>query len=356
MVRSALFAADAASVARLAGNACGRLRSRRVADQSAGSGPPKPPPLPVVPVAREGSRPTAVPLPVSPAREGSRPVAMPPPLPPIASPGTSPGPAPHRRAHDAGRSARRPLDPGRARDPARHAARRGGARGRLPGAAAGHARRQPGHRQVPPGRRAGPRLAAPVRVHHGRARAGSRAARWRRSCAIASRLTGSGAGQRAVRRRGRRDLRARPRRPTCCTAWGASSGSTSRRRRSCRSWPTTRATPTSRAHGAAAADRARRRRRAAGAGARRSAVPPTIDTLSDPDRAGGRLGGSPVVMLAAARPEMLVRTPGWGEGAVDHERIDLRNLEPDDAEQMFRNLLARVRARARRAGHHSRSS
>ncbi|MBK9031730.1 MAG: tetratricopeptide repeat protein [Myxococcales bacterium] len=52
------------------------------------------------------------------------------------------------------------------------------------------------------------------------------------------------------------------------------------------------------------------------------------------------LGGSPVVIIAAARPEMLVRTPGWGEGAVDHERIDLHNLEPDDAEAMFANLLA----------------
>jgi tetratricopeptide (TPR) repeat protein len=54
------------------------------------------------------------------------------------------------------------------------------------------------------------------------------------------------------------------------------------------------------------------------------------------------LGGSPVVLLTAARPDMLVHAAGWGEGAVDHERIDLRNLEPDDAEQMFRNLLARV--------------
>jgi tetratricopeptide (TPR) repeat protein len=54
------------------------------------------------------------------------------------------------------------------------------------------------------------------------------------------------------------------------------------------------------------------------------------------------LGGSPVVLLTAARPDMLVHASGWGEGAVDHERIDLRNLDPDDAEQMFRNLLARV--------------
>src|SRR5689334_2751379 len=54
------------------------------------------------------------------------------------------------------------------------------------------------------------------------------------------------------------------------------------------------------------------------------------------------LGGSPVVLLTAARPDMLVHASGWGEGAIDHERIDLRNLEPDDAEQMFRNLLSRV--------------
>jgi tetratricopeptide (TPR) repeat protein len=53
------------------------------------------------------------------------------------------------------------------------------------------------------------------------------------------------------------------------------------------------------------------------------------------------LSGSPVVLLCAARPEMLVRGAGWGEGAVDHTRIDLRNLEQDDAESMFRNLLAR---------------
>lgn len=54
------------------------------------------------------------------------------------------------------------------------------------------------------------------------------------------------------------------------------------------------------------------------------------------------LGGSPVVLLTAARPEMLVHAAGWGEGTIDHERIDLRNLEPDDAEQMFQNLLAKV--------------
>ena len=59
------------------------------------------------------------------------------------------------------------------------------------------------------------------------------------------------------------------------------------------------------------------------------------------DLAAG-LAGSRVVLLTAARPEMLVHAAGWGEGAVDHERIDLRNLEPDDAEQMFKQLLVKV--------------
>ena len=67
-----------------------------------------------------------------------------------------------------------------------------------------------------------------------------------------------------------------------------------------------------------------------------------VDTLELVSELVGGLGGSPVVVIAAARPEMLVHAGGWGEGTVDHQRIDLRNLEPDDAEDMFRNLLARV--------------
>ncbi len=67
------------------------------------------------------------------------------------------------------------------------------------------------------------------------------------------------------------------------------------------------------------------------------------ETLNLVSELAAGLGGSPVVLLTAARPEMLVHAGGWGEGAVDHERIDLRNLEPDDAEQMFRNLLTRCK-------------
>src|SRR5262249_39743770 len=45
------------------------------------------------------------------------------------------------------------------------------------------------------------------------------------------------------------------------------------------------------------------------------------DTLAQVSDLATSLGGSPVVVLAAARPEMLVHSAGWGEGAVDHERI-----------------------------------
>jgi tetratricopeptide (TPR) repeat protein len=65
------------------------------------------------------------------------------------------------------------------------------------------------------------------------------------------------------------------------------------------------------------------------------------DTLALVHELAVGLGGSPVVILAAARPEMLVRSASWGEGAIEHARIDVRNLEPEDADAMFRNLLVR---------------
>lgn len=54
------------------------------------------------------------------------------------------------------------------------------------------------------------------------------------------------------------------------------------------------------------------------------------------------LGGSPVVLIAAARPELFVRRPDWGHGPVDHTRVDLGPLEPRDSEQMLRALLVRA--------------
>jgi len=65
------------------------------------------------------------------------------------------------------------------------------------------------------------------------------------------------------------------------------------------------------------------------------------ETLSLINDLAAHVGG-PLVLLCAARPEMLVRMGGWGEGDIEHTRIDLRNLEGDDAEAMFSNLLSRV--------------
>ena len=56
---------------------------------------------------------------------------------------------------------------------------------------------------------------------------------------------------------------------------------------------------------------------------------------------GATLGGSAVILVAIARPELMVRFSEWGAGATDHVRIDLRNLEPDDAALILGNLLAR---------------
>jgi len=67
------------------------------------------------------------------------------------------------------------------------------------------------------------------------------------------------------------------------------------------------------------------------------------DTIGLVSEIVGGLGGSPVVLLTAARPDMLVHASGWGEGAVDHERIDLRNLEARRRRADVRNLLSRVK-------------
>ena len=54
------------------------------------------------------------------------------------------------------------------------------------------------------------------------------------------------------------------------------------------------------------------------------------------------LGGSPVLLVAAARPELFVRRPGWGSGSADHSRIDLQPLTRIESERLLRGLLARA--------------
>jgi tetratricopeptide (TPR) repeat protein len=54
------------------------------------------------------------------------------------------------------------------------------------------------------------------------------------------------------------------------------------------------------------------------------------------------LGGSPVVLIAAARPDLFVRRPSWGQGTVDHTRVEIGPLGRPDSERMLRNLLSRA--------------
>jgi tetratricopeptide (TPR) repeat protein len=64
------------------------------------------------------------------------------------------------------------------------------------------------------------------------------------------------------------------------------------------------------------------------------------DTLALLEELGETLGGSPIVLCACARPEMLVRRPRWGQVA-DHTKIELRNLDMPEAARLFRALLGR---------------
>ena len=54
------------------------------------------------------------------------------------------------------------------------------------------------------------------------------------------------------------------------------------------------------------------------------------------------LGGSPVMLVAAARPDLFVRQPRWGLGNVDHTRLDLAALDDASTERLLRTLLARA--------------
>lgn len=54
------------------------------------------------------------------------------------------------------------------------------------------------------------------------------------------------------------------------------------------------------------------------------------------------LGGSPVLLVAATRPELFVRRAGWGSSTADHTRLDVPPLTRDESERLFRGLLSRA--------------
>ena len=118
--------------------------------------------------------------------------------------------------------------------------------------------------------------------------------------------------------------------------------STSRRRRSCARSPRTRSSTTS-----------SRAPRCAGSSSSTRAQGPLVLVLDDMQWADDETLAL-VSELAIGARRLAGRAPRRRRGPrcssarragvrarVDHTRIDLRNLEPDDAEQMFRNLLAR---------------
>jgi tetratricopeptide (TPR) repeat protein len=47
------------------------------------------------------------------------------------------------------------------------------------------------------------------------------------------------------------------------------------------------------------------------------------DSLDELERLSAGLAGAPIVLVATARPDLLVRRPGWGHGRANHARIDL---------------------------------
>ena len=61
------------------------------------------------------------------------------------------------------------------------------------------------------------------------------------------------------------------------------------------------------------------------------------------------LGGSPVLLVAAARPELFVRRPGWGSGSADHSRLDLPPLTRDESEKLLARPPGQGRAAAARS-------
>ncbi len=47
------------------------------------------------------------------------------------------------------------------------------------------------------------------------------------------------------------------------------------------------------------------------------------ESLQELDRLGAELADAPILLVATARPDLLVRRPGWGQGRASHVRLDL---------------------------------
>jgi tetratricopeptide (TPR) repeat protein len=58
---------------------------------------------------------------------------------------------------------------------------------------------------------------------------------------------------------------------------------------------------------------------------------------------GSELGGSPVVLVALARPDLLIRDPQWGVSDADHTRIEVGALDPESSARLLRQLAGAAR-------------
>ncbi len=81
--------------------------------------------------------------------------------------------------------------------------------------------------------------------------------------------------------------------------------------------------------------------------AKRSPVIIAIDDLHAADdrsldlmeRLSSELGEAPLLVVATARPELMVRRPNWGRGEGSHARLDLQALSPIELDLMIRAAL-----------------
>jgi tetratricopeptide (TPR) repeat protein len=63
----------------------------------------------------------------------------------------------------------------------------------------------------------------------------------------------------------------------------------------------------------------------------------SLDILQD---LAAELGEAPIVMVSTARPELLVRRPGWGHVEGSHTRVDLGPLPRQDLDRLMRLILS----------------
>lgn len=63
------------------------------------------------------------------------------------------------------------------------------------------------------------------------------------------------------------------------------------------------------------------------------------DSLNELQGLSAELADAPILIVATARPDLLVRRPGWGHGGGNHTRIDLQPLGRAETDALIRSML-----------------